>query len=219
MLSNLLKVPLASCRVVIDMTRCSGGVSHESIKLREDRNGESVETESKVTRHVDHEKAVGKIDQARRKVISVIKKHCKHTPVGYICPDDRIPALESDMQEALAACHNANQYAEIEGSARRIRPGMTYATVDWNDPGVTTAVFETLAERVQVQVDLCLTLPVERLPEVRGELLQIASVVSGPARAALEFAAKDVGAIQRARREGKEPDMSVMEAAAQWFRV
>jgi hypothetical protein len=205
--------------VVIDMTRCSGGVTHESIKLNESRNGDSVETESKIIKHVDHERAVAKIAQARSKVIGVIKKHCKHTPVGYICPEGRITRLESDLQAALAACADANQFAEIEGSARRIRPGITYATVDWNDPSVTTAVFESLAEKVQAQLDLAKSLPVERLSEVKQELLQISTVVSGPARTALEYAARDIPAIMKARKDGADPDYSVLEAAVQWFRV
>lgn len=213
------KVPLSARRIVIDTTRCSGGVTYQSETMRTDRMGEAVETESKVVKHTDHEKACERIDKARRKVVSVVKRHCKHSPLGWLCPEDRITALETDMQDALAACADANMYAELEGSARRVKPGLAYASADWSDQGVVSLVYEALAESVQAQADLARNLAPERLAEVKQELLKIATMVGGPARAALECAARDIQAIARARRDGKDPDYSVLDAAAGWFKL
>lgn len=216
-MSAQIKVQLVNRRIVINATRATGGVSHTSEKVSETRNGEAVETHTRGTRNVDHDGAVKRIDQANRRVITTIKKHARHTPLGWIVPEDRVDAMESDLQEAYGACHDANRYAESEGSARRVQPAIAYASVDWNDPSLSRLVFDALAERVQAQVDLAKSLPVDRLAEVKAELLQIATLVSGPARQCLECAARDIHAIKRDRLAGKEPDLSVLEAAVGWF--
>lgn len=211
------KVPLGSYRIVLDTTRCSGGVSYQSETLSTDRQGDAVETKSHVTKHVDHEKAVARIDQARRKVVNVVRKHCKISPLGWLCAESQIGALEQDMQGALADCADANMYAELQGSARRVKPGLAYAHADWSDQGVISLVYEALAESVKAQADLARTLDPLRLPEIKVELLKIARMVGGPARAALETAARDIQAIAKARRDGADPDYSVLDAAVEWF--
>lgn len=219
MFSAMTKVPLARARIVINATRAKGGVRHESQKLSEARQGEQVEVTSKVTKHVDHEKAVLRVDQAVRRVIATVKKFCKSTPMGWVCPEDRVPALESELQSAFADCAQANSESQMYGSERRVQPSIVYAQVDWNDPSITKLVYETLAERVAETVDQAMVLPVERLTEIRQELLLISGMVGGPAREALEFAARDIPKIAKARRDGADPDLDMLKAAVSWFTV
>lgn len=219
MFAAMTKVPLAQSRIVINATRAKGGVRHESEKLNESRNGEAVETTSKVVKHVDHEKAVARVDQSVRRVIATVKKYCKSTPMGWVCPEDRVPAMESEMQNAFADCAQANAESAMYGSERRVHPSIVYAQVDWNDPSITRLVYETLAERVAEALSQATALPVERLSEVRQELLLISGMVGGPAREALEFAARDIPKIAKARRDGADPDLDMLKAAVSWFTV
>jgi hypothetical protein len=98
-------------------------------------------------------------------------------------------------------------------------PSIVYATVDWSDPSISRLVYETLAERTADQRALAESLPPGRLGEVKQELLLMATMVGGPAREALEFAARDIPKVKKAREEGKVPDYSMLDAAVSWFTV
>lgn len=213
------KVPLVNVRIVQNTTRARGGVKSESEVTDSTRTGEQLDTTSRIIRHVDHVTAVAKVDKAYQKVISTIKRFCRHTPLGWVCPEDKVGALETALMDAYQACADANDYAACAGSQRRVEAGIAYLQADWDDPGVIRLVYETVQERVSVLRANAESLPPGRLPEVRSDLLQLATMVGGPAREALEFAAKDVGRIQKARQDGRDPDFSMLDAAVQWFAV
>lgn len=214
---------LALSSVVINVTRCTGGIRTRSVKVGEERinEGEGLSTDRRVEREVDHVEAVKRINAASESIAYMIRKHCTSTAFGWVLHDTGRAAFENDLQEALGKAHGANQYAELVGSARRIAPGLVYATVDMGDPGVAKHVYTAIRETLEWARDSLLTGDPDKLTAVRPAVEGLATLTVGPANYAIHEAAKCVHRAVEVLRGKKgadpQPDLEPLNVAIGWF--
>jgi hypothetical protein len=195
-----LRIP-ANSVLVIPTCKVQGGRSTTSTKLREDEEGNRVETAREVVVVIEDKDERERAEKLASAGVYQIRRCAHSTPVGYVTTTDRIAEIEAGLSKVRG------QVATFNGSARHSHVQIGYLAIPLSvdlGPEVAKALADGLREGFERARDAIRTGKPEKVQSVLTGIQNAHELCTGVMRESALLALDQVkDAIRYLREEGK----------------
>lgn len=171
--------------IIIDTSRTRGGVTYVRDYEKQRKQGRGHKVTIRTVKQIDNAKLVAETDALVQSARYVLRKHCAKTSLGWFARAGVLADIEAEFAELRYQAQEANERAQVAGSARRVQIGYVPLVLDFGLPGAAEEIRRTIAELCQDFVDTLRAGDVTGLGKLFIRAKNLEQLAIGPGRAVI----------------------------------
>lgn len=190
--------------------RRSGGITYDREQLREEQEGERLESEFKTSKRVDNVGIVRRAAKLCGSAYYAVARTCAATPLGYFADATMLAKLEAELVPIREEAAQLNDDARTAGSGVRVTIGVYPLELALDNEAAARRIAEIVAERLAAVRDALRAADPEAVTSTLRPCRNLERLATGihadAVRLALEQAAELRAQIGKATKEGYSPE-------------
>lgn len=189
--------------------RRSGGITYDREQLREEQEGERLESEFKTSKRVDNVGIVKRASKLCGSAYYAVARTCAATPLGYFADATMLAKLEMELAPIREEVARLNADARAAGSAVRVTIGVYPLELALDNEAAARRIAEVVAERLVAVREALRSADPETVTSTLRPCRNLERLTTGihadAVRLALEQAAELRAQVGKAVKEGFAP--------------